>query len=131
MTTLDIITKSFDKLFITTVQNILGTNMEICKWSFIFTSIGIGINLFINSFYLIQINNENNIFEKKINLILGETKFILENNIIMYEKIKNINTNLISIIEAKKTKKNLALLVDDKELECEEYDMDFYNMLES
>ena len=45
MDTLDNLTKSFDKLFVTTVQNILGANIEICKWSFVFTSIGVGINV--------------------------------------------------------------------------------------
>jgi len=122
MTTLDNLTKSFEKLFVTTVQNILGSDIKMCKWGFIFTSIGVGISVLINSFYLIKMNNDNNIIKMKINLLIGESKFINENNLIIYEKIKNININLISIIEEKKSKKKLDLLVDDKELKDECYD---------
>jgi hypothetical protein len=63
MTTLDSLTKTFDNLFITTMQNILGTNIEICKWSFLFTSVGVGINVILNSFYFVKVSNENNILK--------------------------------------------------------------------
>ena len=68
--------------------------------SFIFTSIGIGLSLLINSFYLIKIKNENNLIKNKLNLLLNEQKLIIEGNISIYEFItKNINaiktTNLI------------------------------------
>ena len=51
MDTIDTLTKTFDKLFVTTAQNILGSDIKTCKWSFIFTSIGIGLSMLINSYY--------------------------------------------------------------------------------
>ncbi len=91
MTTLNSLTKSFDNLLITTLQNILRTNIEICKWSFLFTSIGIGINLLLNSFYFLKISNENNILKTKINLLINEQKVVIEGNITIYEFIKKNN----------------------------------------
>jgi CRISPR/Cas system CMR subunit Cmr4 (Cas7 group RAMP superfamily) len=91
MTTLDSLTKSFDNLLITTLQNILRTNIEICKWSFLFTSIGVGINLLLNSFYFLKISNENNILKTKINLLINEQKVVIEGNITIYEFIKKNN----------------------------------------
>jgi hypothetical protein len=130
METLDNLTKSFDKLVVTTIQNILGSDIKICKWGFIFTSIGIGINVLINSFYFIKMNYENNISKNKINLLLNENKIIIEGNITIYEIIKN-NTKKIdsmseitknntkkidSMSEITKTEKNTNLLDDDIEL---------------
>jgi len=89
MDTLGNLTKSFDKLFVTTIQNILGSDIKICKWGFIFTSISIGVNVLINSFYFIKMNNENSIIKNKINLLLNENKVIIEGNITIYEIIKN------------------------------------------
>ena len=93
MTTLDNLTKSFDNLFMTTMQSILRTNIEVCKWSFLFTSVGVGINLLINSFYFNKLNNENNTLQTKINLLLNETKLISESNITIYEIIKRNTFN--------------------------------------
>ena len=100
MDTIDTLTKTFDKLFVTTAQNILGSDIKFCKMSFIFTSIGIGLSLLINSFYLIKIKNENNLIKNKLNLLLNEQTLIIQGNISIYEFItKNINaiknTNLI------------------------------------
>ena len=94
--TLDILTKSFDKIFITTAQNILGSDIKFCKWSFLFTSIGVGLSMLINSFYLIKINNENNSIKNKLDLLLNNQKLIMEGNITIYDFIKNtdvINKN--------------------------------------
>ena len=91
MDTLEVLSKSFDKLFVTTAQNI-----SVCKWSFIFTSIGVGLSMLINSFYLIKINNENNSIKNKLNLLLNNQKLIIEGNITIYDFIKNtdvINNN--------------------------------------
>ena len=77
MDTLGNLTKSFDKLVVTTIQNILGSDIKICKLGFIFTSISIGVNVLINSFYFIKMNNENNIIKNKINLLLNENKVII------------------------------------------------------
>jgi len=104
--TLDSLTKSFDKLFLTTIQNILGTNVEVCKWSFVFTSVGVGISMLINSFYFIKINNENNIIKDKVNLLLNENKLLLENNITLNEILKNNNNKIISIFEKNASLKN-------------------------
>jgi hypothetical protein len=100
MDTIDTLTKSFDKLFVTTAQNILGSDIKFCKIGFIFTSIGIGLSLLINSFYLIKMKNENNLIKNKLNLLLNEQKFIMEGNLTIYDfitkNIKNIkNTDLI------------------------------------
>ena len=110
MDTVDSLTKTFDKLVVTTLQNIFGSDIKICKWGFIFTSVGIGINLLVNSFYFMKINNENNIIKNKINLLINENKLILEGNITIYENIKTNtkkldslsiqNTDLLNDIEA-------------------------------
>jgi hypothetical protein len=112
MTSLDSLTKSFDKLFLTSIQNILGTNIEVCKWSFIITSIGVGINVFVNSFYFIKMNNENNTIKNKLNLLLNETKIIAESNVTIYEIIKKNSLKIDSVVENTKAKKN-AELEDD------------------
>jgi hypothetical protein len=116
-TTLDNLTKSFDNLFVTTIQNILGTNIEVCKWSFLFTSVGVGINVIINSFYFVKVSNENNILKTKINLLANEQKVIIEGNITIYEFLKeNIKYNNLFV-----ENKTASLLVN----ECEndnEYD---------
>jgi hypothetical protein len=123
MTTLDNLTKSFDNLFISTMQNILRTNVEICKWSFLFTSVGVGINLLLNSFYFVKISNENNILKTKINLLANEQKVIIEGNITIYEFLKeNIKYNNLFVED-----KTASLLVNECENnnECEndnEYD---------
>jgi hypothetical protein len=119
--TLDALTKSFDKLFVTTAQNILGSDIKICKWSFIFTSIGIGINILLNSFYFVKMNNENKMLKNKLDLILNEQKFIMEGNLTIYDYItKNI-----------KNIKNTDLIINDKEMkkenEVEEYDFLYCN----
>lgn len=115
MTTLDNLTKSFDNLCITTVQNILGTNMEICKWSFLFTSVGVGINLLINSFYFNRLNNENNTLKTKINLLLNETKVINESNITICELLKRNTLKIDLVIENTKSVKDNDSLIDDDE----------------
>ena len=101
--TLDTLTKSFDKLFVTTVQNILGSDIKVCKLSFIFTSIGIGLSVLINSFYLIKMNNENNLINNKINLLLKQQKVINEGNITIYDFIKKNVKNNDLIIDENKT----------------------------
>ena len=118
MSNLDNFTKSFDNLFITTIQNILGSNLTICKWSFLFTSIGIGINVVINSFYLIKINNENNILKSKINLLLNETKLINENNITIYEILKK-NTLKTDMLKTDMLKTDL--IIENKKFLLNEY----------
>ena len=117
MDTLGNLTKSFDKLVVTTIQNILGSDIKICKLGFIFTSISIGVNVLINSFYFIKMNNENNIIKNKINLFLYENKVIIEGNITIYEIIKNNTKKIVSIIENTKSEntkseKNTSLLND-------------------
>lgn len=117
MDTLGNLTKSFDKLVVTTIQNILGSDIKICKLGFIFTSISIGVNVLINSFYFIKMNNENNIIKNKINLLLNENKVIIEGNITIYEIIKNNTKKIVSIIENTKSEntkseKNTSLLND-------------------
>lgn len=122
MDTIDTLTKTFDKLFVTTAQNILGSDIKICKWSFIFTSIGVGLSLLINSYYLIKIKNENNIIKNKINLLLNEQKIIIEGNVTIYDFIvKNIRTikNTDLIIN---NKKYLQEIENKKEPESEDYD---------
>ena len=123
MDTIDTLTKSFDKLFVTTAQNILGSDIKTCKWSFIFTSIGIGLSMLINSYYLIKINNENKLIKNKINLLLNEQKFIMEGNVTIYDfitkNIKNIkNTELI----INDNKKYLQEIENEKVTESESYD---------
>jgi DNA-directed RNA polymerase len=113
MTTLDSLTKSFDNLFMTTIQNMLRTNIEVCKWSFLFTSVGVGINLLINSFYLVKISNENNILKSKINLLLNETKLISESNITIYEIIRSNSFKLDSVVKNIKSEKDNDSIDDD------------------
>ena len=88
MDTLDSLTKSFDKIFVITVQNILGADIKICKWSFIFTSIGVGLSMLTNSFYLMKINNENKLIKNKLDVLLNENKLIIEDNITIHDFIK-------------------------------------------
>lgn len=111
MDTLDTLTKSFDKLFITTAQNILGSDIKICKWCFFFTSIGVGINMLINSFYLFRMNNENKLIKNKLDLILREQKVIIEGNITTYDYIKN-------------NMKGLEITVHDKNIHLEKCETD-------
>ena len=92
--TLDALTKSFDKIFVTTVQNILGYDIKICKLSFIFTSIGIGLSVLINSFYLIKMKNENKLIQNKLDLLLNQQKVVIEGNITIYDFIKNTQLQL-------------------------------------
>ena len=100
-----------DKMFTLTVQNMVGTHLNICKWTFMFSFVGITINLFFNSFMFIKIKNENELLNQKIKLLLNETNLIVENNININENIKSINKNLISIIEFKKfTHKVISIL---------------------
>ena len=89
-----------DKMFILTVQNI-GKNLKICKWSIMFSFVGITINLFLNSFIFIKIKNENESLNQKIKLLLNETNVILQNNVSINDNIKSINKNIISINEFK------------------------------
>ena len=111
MDRLDSISKTFDKLFITTAQNLFSSDIKICKWSFLFTAIGIGANILINSFYLIKLNNENNKIKNKINLLLNEQKVIIEGNITIYEFMKeNIKYNNLFVED-----KTASLLVNDYE----------------
>ena len=73
-------------------------------------SIGIGLNsiyLLINFYYLNKINNKNLIFENKIKLLLDESNNLVNNNVIIYENITNINKTLISFIETVKNKNSL------------------------
>jgi hypothetical protein len=115
MTTLDSLTKSFDNLFITTFQNTLSTNIKFCKWSFLFTSLGVGINLLLNSFYFNKLSNENNILKTKINLLLNETKVINESNITIYELLKRNTLKIDLVIENTKSVKDNDSLIDDDE----------------
>ena len=100
-----------DKMFTLTLQNMVGKHLNICKWTFMFSFVGITINLFFNSFMFIKIKNENEFLNQKIKLLLNETNLIVENNININENIKSINKNLISIIEFKKfTHKVISIL---------------------
>jgi hypothetical protein len=103
METIDTLTKSFDKIFVTTIQNIVGSDIKICRWSFIFTSIGIGINILLNSFYFVKMNNENKMLKNKLDLILNEQKFIMEGNLTIYDFITKNNENI----------KNTDLIIND------------------
>ena len=94
MDTLDSLTKSFDKIFVTTIQNILGTDIKICKWSFIFTSIGVGLSMLTNSFYLMKINNENKLIKNKLDLLLNENKLMFEDSITIHNLIKQNAKNI-------------------------------------
>jgi uncharacterized membrane protein YgaE (UPF0421/DUF939 family) len=107
MDTLDTLTKSFDKLFITTVQNILGADIKICKWSFIVTSIGVGLSMIVNSFYLFKMNNENKLIKNKLDVLLNENKLILEDNITIHDFIK-------------KNIKGIEITVNDKNVYLQE-----------
>ena len=118
MDTIDTLTKTFDKLFVTSVQNILGSDIKICRWSFIFTSIGVGINILLNSFYFIKMNNENKLLKNKLDTIINEQKFIIEGNITIYDFIKK---NLKSV-EIPVHDKNIRLQEKEKDTEIEGYD---------
>jgi hypothetical protein len=124
MDTIDTLTKSFDKLFVTTIQNILGSDIKACKWSFIFTSIGVGLSMLINSYYLIKINNENNLIKNKINMVLNEQKLIIEGNITIYDYItKNIkNTDLIFNDNKKYLQEMENEKKSEEDIETEGYD---------
>lgn len=123
MDTIDTLTKTFDKLFVTTAQNILGSDIKICKWSFIFTSIGVGLSLLINSFYLIKMNNENQLIKNKVNLLLNEQKLIIEGNVIIYDFItKNIKYNKNPDLIINNNKKYLQVKEKETEPESEDYD---------
>ena len=125
METLDTLTKSFDKLFITTAQNILGSDIKICKWSFIFTSIGVGLGLIINSFYCFKIHNENKLIKNKLDLLLNNQKVIIEGNITIYEHMKNN----IKGVEITVHDKNIHLEereIEKDDSECEGYDLLYY-----
>ena len=115
----DSLKNSFDKLFMITAQNVLGTNVEVCKWSFLFIAFGVAIN----SYYLIKMSNDINISKTKINLLLNETKLITEGNITIYEIIKSNSNNLDLSIENKKSEKDTDLL--DYDSDC--YYMESYN----
>ena len=125
METLDTLTKSFDKLFITTAQNILGSDIKICKWSFIFTSIGVGLGLIINSFYFFKIHNENKLIKNKLDLLLNNQKVIIEGNITIYEYMKNN----VKGLEITVHDKNIHLEereIEKDDSECEGYDILYY-----
>lgn len=107
MDTLDTLTKSFDKLFITTVQNMLGADIKICKWSFIVTSIGVGLSMLVNSFYLFKMNNENKLIKNKLDVLLNENKLIIEDNITIHNFIK-------------KNIKGIEITVNDKNVYLQE-----------
>ena len=123
MDTFDSLTKSFDKLFVTTVQNILGAEIKICKWSFILTTIGLGINVLFNSFYFIKMNNENKLIKNKLDLLLNENKLMFEDNITIHEFIKkNIKGVEITIND-----KNVYLQKNENDNdEIESYDFLYY-----
>lgn len=120
MDTLDTLTKSFDKLFITTIQNILGSDIKVCKWNFIFTSVGVGLGLLINSFYFFKMNNKNKLIKNKLDLLLNNQKVIMEENITIYNHIKN---NMKGI-EITVHDKNVCLQERENKIdnEIEEYD---------
>lgn len=104
-----------DKMFILTVQNMVGKHLKICKWSVMFSFVGITINLFFNSFIFIKIKNEHELLNQKIKLLLNETNLIVENNISINENIKSINKNLISIIEFKKFTHKVISMLDEND----------------
>ena len=106
-----------DKMFILTVQNTIGKHLKICKWSVMFSFVGITINLFFNSFIFIKIKNENELLNQKVKLLLNETNLIVENNISINENIKSINKNLISIIEFKKFTHKVISMLDENNKE--------------
>jgi hypothetical protein len=123
MDTFDSLTKSFDKLFVTTVQNILGAEIKICKWSFMLTTIGVGINVLFNSFYFIKMNNENKLIKNKLDLLLNQNKLMFEDNITIHEFIKkNIKGVEITIND-----KNVYLQKNENDNdEIESYDFLYY-----
>jgi len=103
------------KIFVTSAQNILGSDIKLCKLSFMFTSIGVGLSILINSFYLIKIKNENKLIKNKVNLLLNEQKLIIEGNITIYDFItKNIIDNKKCLHEKEKE--------TEKDSETESYD---------
>jgi hypothetical protein len=115
---------TLDKLFITTAQNIIGSNIKICKWSFIFTSIGVGINILLNSFYFTKINNENKMLKNKLDALLNEQKVMIESNITIYDFIKK---NLKSV-EITVHDKNVSLQEKIIDNEVEGYDFLYYDL---
>jgi hypothetical protein len=124
MTTFDSFARTFDKLFITTSQNIFGSDIKFCKWSFLFTAIGIGVNIIINSFYLIKLNNENKIIKNKINLLLYEQNVIIEDNISIHDFIKK-NTKYNNLIA--EDKENSLLINEYKNEYKNDDEYDFLN----
>ena len=126
MDTFEALTKSFDKLFITTAQNILGSDIKNCKWCFLFTSVGVGINIIINSFYFFKMNNENKLIKNKLDLLLNNQKIIIEGNITIYEHMKNN----VKGVEITVHDKNIHLEEREREKEndneCEGYDLLYY-----
>lgn len=124
MDTLDTLTKSFDKLFITTAQNILGSDIKICKWCFFFTSVGVGLNMLINSFYFFKIHNENKLIQTKLDLLLNNQKVIIEGNITIYDYIKNN----MKALEITLHDKNIHLeeIKKDNDVEYEGFDLLYY-----
>jgi len=117
MDTLDSLTKSFDKIFVTTVQNILGADIQICKWSFIVTSIGVGLSILVNSFYLFKMNNQNKLIKNKLDVLLNENKLMFEDNITIHDFIK-------------KNIKGIEITVNDKNIYLQENKNDNNNEIE-
>ena len=72
----------------------MGTDIKICKWSFIFTSIGVGLSMLTNSFYLMKINNENKLIKNKLDLLLNENKLMFEDSITIHNLIKQNAKNI-------------------------------------
>jgi len=112
MDTIDTLTKSFDKLFVTTAQNIIGSDIKVFKWTFVFTSVGIGINILLNSYYFTKISEQNKMFKNKLDLILNEQKVVIEGNITIYDCIKNIKH-----ITQPPEEINLLLQINENEIE--------------
>jgi len=129
MDTIDTLTKSFDNLILITAQNILGSDIKVCKLGFIFTSIGVGLSLLINSFYLIKMNNENKLIKNKINLLLNEQKVIIDGNITIYDFItKNIKKNDLIINDNKKYLQQIENeKVPENDYESESYDFLYHD----
>jgi len=124
MDTFGTLTNSIDKLFITTIQNILGSDIKVCKWNFIFTSFGVGLGLFINSFYFFKIHNENKLIQTKLDLLLNNQKVIIEGNITIYDHIKNN----MKALEITLHDKNIHLeeIKKDNDVEYKGFDLLYY-----